>query len=66
MEMGQFNLDGLEAVVLGTSGLIAVAVLLTLVDAPHVHNRASCGHHGQHVPCVTLSLYAQSQVYYSY
>ena len=59
-------LEVLEVVVVGTSGLMAVAAVLTVLDALHVQNLVSCGHRGQRVTMVSPVPYAQAQVYHGY
>ena len=60
------RLGVLEVVVVGTSGQMAVAAVLTVFDALHVQNLGSCGHHGQRVPMVSPVPHAQAQVYHGY
>jgi hypothetical protein len=56
----------LEVVVVGTSGLMAVVVVWTVLDALQVQNLVSCGHRGQRVPLVSPVPHAQAQVYHGY
>jgi hypothetical protein len=67
LEMGLVRLDVL-GVVVGTSGLMAVAVVVVSkeLDTLHVHSPSSCGHRGQPVPLVSPIPHSQAQVYQGY
>jgi len=68
-ETGLVRLGGLEVVVVvGTSGLMAVAAVVVSkeLDTLHVHSPSSCGHRGQPVPLVSPVPHAQAQVYHGY
>jgi hypothetical protein len=67
LEMGLVRLDAL-GVVVGTSGLMAVAVVVVSkeLDTLHVHSPSSCGHRGQPVSLVSPIPHSQAQVYQGY
>jgi hypothetical protein len=59
------RLGVLDVEMVGMSWLMAVAAVMTILDALHVQNLGSCSHHGQSVPMVSPVPHAQAHVSHS-